>query len=75
VANSYYELGRCKDAVEEGEETLKLAKRFHNDDLFYMRMALSYHKLGDKKSFATYRSLFKTMYRDDARNKYLDKLL
>ena len=74
LTNSYYELGRYKEAVEEGEETLQLAKRFPNDDLFYMRMALSYHKLGDKKSFATYRALFKSMYREDGRNKYLEKL-
>jgi tetratricopeptide (TPR) repeat protein len=75
LTNNYYELGRYKDAVEEGEETLKIAKRFPNDDLFYMRMALSYHKLGDKKSFATYRALFKSMNREDNRNKYLDKLV
>jgi tetratricopeptide (TPR) repeat protein len=74
LTNSYYELGRYKEAVEEGEETLKLAKRFHNDDLFYFRMVLSYHKLGDKKSFATHRAIFRTMYREDSRNKYLDKL-
>jgi tetratricopeptide (TPR) repeat protein len=74
LTNSYYELGRYKEAVEEGEETLKLAKRFPNDDLFYIRMSLSYHKLGDKKAFATYRALFRSMYLEDSRNKYLDKL-
>lgn len=75
LTNSYYELGRYKEAVEEGEETLKLAQRFPNDDLFYIRMALSYHKLGDKKSFAKYRALFSKMFREDNRNKYLDKLV
>ncbi|MBN1571012.1 MAG: tetratricopeptide repeat protein [Acidobacteria bacterium] len=74
LTNSYYEMGRYKEAVEEGEQTLKLSKRFPNDDLFYMRMALSYHKLGDQKCFATYRALFRSMYREDGRNKYLDKL-
>jgi hypothetical protein len=61
--------------VEEGEQTLKLAKRFPNDDIFYMRMALCYHKLGDKKAFATYRALFRSMYREDTRNKYMEKLV
>jgi tetratricopeptide (TPR) repeat protein len=75
LTNNYYELGRYKEAVEEGEQTLKLAKRFPNDDIFYMRMALCYHKLGDKKAFATYRALFKSMYREDTRNKYMEKLV
>jgi tetratricopeptide (TPR) repeat protein len=71
---NYYELGRYKDAVEEGEKTLLLAKRFPNDDLFYVRMALSYHKTGDKKAFIKYRGLFKKLFRDDNWNKHLDKL-
>ena len=71
---NYYELGRYKDAVEEGEKTLKLAPKFHNDDLFYVRMALSYHKLGDNKAFRKYRDLFHTMFKEDNWNKYLDKL-
>jgi tetratricopeptide (TPR) repeat protein len=75
LTDSYYELGRYKEAVDEGEKTLKLARRFPNDDLFYVRMALSYHKLGDKKSFAKYRSLFKNMFREDNWNKYLEKLV
>ena len=75
LTDNYYELGRSKEAVEEGEQTLKLAKKFPNDDLFYMRMALACHKLGDKRAFATYRAMFKSMYRDDSRNKYLDKLV
>jgi tetratricopeptide (TPR) repeat protein len=75
VAINYYELGRCKEAVEEGEETLKLAKRFANDDLLYVRMALSYHKLGDKKSFGKYRTLVRKMYRESNWNKYLEKLV
>ena len=75
LTDNYYELGRYKEAVEEGERTLMLAKRFPNDDLFYVRMALSYHKLGDKKSFAKYRSLFRKMFQDDNWNKYLEKLV
>jgi hypothetical protein len=60
--------------VAEGEETLLLARRFPNDDLFYFRMALSYHKIGDKKSFAKYHALFRKMFPEDGRIKYLDKL-
>ncbi len=74
VTNNYYELGRYKEAVEEGEETILLARRFPNDDLFYVRMALSYHKLGDKKSFAKYHVLFRRMFPEDNRNKFLEKL-
>jgi tetratricopeptide (TPR) repeat protein len=74
LTDNYYELGRYKEAVEEGEKTLLLAKRFPNDDLFYVRMALSYHKLGDKRSFKKYRVLFRKMFRDDNWNKYLEKL-
>jgi tetratricopeptide (TPR) repeat protein len=74
LTNNYHELGRYKEAAEEGEETLLLAKRFPNDDLFYVRMALSYHKLGDKKSFARYRRLFRKMFRENNWNKYLEKL-
>ncbi|MEJ2109866.1 MAG: tetratricopeptide repeat protein [Acidobacteriota bacterium] len=74
LTNNYYELGRYKEAVEEGEKTLKIATRFLNDDLFYARMALSYHKLGDKKSFRKYRTLFKKHFKEENWNKYLDKL-
>ncbi len=74
VAINYYELGRYKEAVDEGEETLLLAKRFSNDDLFYVRMALSYHKLGDNKLFGKYRALIRKLFRDSNWNKYLEKL-
>jgi tetratricopeptide (TPR) repeat protein len=75
LTNNYYELGRYKEAAEEGEKTIALARRFTNDDLFYIRMALSYHKLGDKKSFAKYRSLCRKMFKEDNWNKYLEKLV
>jgi len=75
LTDNYYELGRFREAVDEGEKTLELAKRFPNDDMFYVRMAMSYHKLGDKKSFAKYRTLFRKLFRDDNWNKYLEKLV
>jgi tetratricopeptide (TPR) repeat protein len=74
LTSNYYELGRYKEAVEEGEQTLALAKRFPNDDLFYVRMALSYQKLGDKKSFSKYRTLFRKMFHEENWNKYMEKL-
>lgn len=74
LTDNYYELGRYKEAVEEGEKTLLSTKRFPNDDLFYARMALSYHKLGNKKSFLRYRTSFRKMFPEDNWNKYLDKL-
>jgi len=74
LTDCYYELGRYKEAVEEGEETLLLAKRFPNDDLFYFRMALGYHKIGNKKAFAKYHAVLRKMFPEDSKVKYLDKL-
>lgn len=74
LTNCYYELGRHKEAVEEGEKTLKLARRFPNDDLFYFRMALACQKIGNKRSFAKYHATFKRLFPRDSRIKYLDKL-
>jgi tetratricopeptide (TPR) repeat protein len=74
LTSNYYELGRYGEAVYEGEKTLKLAHRFPDDSIFYFRMALSYYKLGDKKTFAKYRTLCRRLFREDGWNKYLDKL-
>jgi tetratricopeptide (TPR) repeat protein len=74
LTNNYYELGRYVEAVREGEKTLKLGKRFHNDHLFYFRMALSYHRLGDNKTFARYKSLCRRLFPTDSWNAYLAKL-
>ncbi len=74
LTNNYYEIGRYREAVDEGEKTLRLAKRFSNDQLFYFRLALSYHKLGDKKSFDKYRLLCRRIFRDEGWNNYLEKL-
>ncbi|MDR0311420.1 MAG: hypothetical protein LBJ21_07530, partial [Acidobacteriota bacterium] len=73
-ASSYYELGRHHEAVRDGESALKLAQRFPNDDLLYVRMALAFHKLGDKKSFVKYRALVRKLFKDDTWNKHLEKL-
>jgi tetratricopeptide (TPR) repeat protein len=74
TANNYYELGRYQEAVRDGEKALKLAQRFPNDDLFYVRMALAFHKLGDKKSFEKYRAVVRKLFKDDTWNKHLEKL-
>ncbi|MBZ5497266.1 MAG: tetratricopeptide repeat protein [Acidobacteriia bacterium] len=74
LTNNYYELGRYKEAATEGEKTLKIAKRFPGDNLFYFRMALSQYKLGDKRSFAKYRSLCRKRFGGDSWIAYLDKL-
>jgi tetratricopeptide (TPR) repeat protein len=74
LTNNYYELGRYREATQEGEKTIKIARRFHHDSIFYIRMALSHYKLGDKKSFAKYKALCRKMFRDDSWNKYLEKL-
>lgn len=74
LTDNYYELGRYKEAVVEGEKTLALAKRFPNDHLFYFRMALSYFKLGDMKAFAKYRTACRKLFQDDSWNNYLAKL-
>ncbi len=74
LTNNYYELGRHKEAATEGEKTLKLARKFPGDNQFYFRMAMSYFKLGDKKNFRRYRSLYRKRYREDSWMVYLDKL-
>ena len=73
-ANSYYELGRYRDAARDGEKALRSAQRFPNDELFYVRMALAFHKLGDKKSFVKYRGIVRKLFKDDTWNKHLGKL-
>ncbi len=74
LTNNYYELGRYREAVLEGEKTLTLSPRFPNDSIFYFRMALGYHRIGDKKSFTNYRALCRKLFKNDEWNKYLDKL-
>ncbi len=74
LTNNYYELGRYREAVVEGERTLQLAKRFPGDNFFYFRMALASYKLGDSKSFTRYRNLCRKLFKDDGWNKYLEKL-
>ena len=74
LTDNYYELGRFREAVSEGEKTLKIARSFRNDSSFYFRMALSYHKLGDKKNFGRYRNLCRRIFPEDGWNKYLEKL-
>jgi tetratricopeptide (TPR) repeat protein len=74
LAANYCELGRYREAVAEGEKTLKLAKRFPNSNLLYFRLALAYQKLGDRKSFSKYRTLCKKLFPEDTWNGYLEKL-
>ena len=75
LTNNYHEMGRYRDAVEEGLRTLKVARRFHGDSIFYVRLALSYYKLGDKKNFKLYRSLCRRRFRSDSWIAYLEKLM
>jgi len=74
LTNNYHELGRYREAVAEGEKTLKIAKKFPGDNLFYFRMALSYFKAGDKKNFTKYRALCRKRYCEGSWIAYLDKL-
>lgn len=74
LTNNYYELGRYKEAVAEGEKTMTIARRFPNDHLFYFRMALSYHKVNDRRNFAKFRALCHKRFRDNSWIAYLDKL-
>jgi len=75
LTNNYYELGRYHEAVREGRKTLALAKRFNGDNIFYVRLALSYYKLGDKVNFKRYRSLCQKRFRQDSWSSYLEKLM
>jgi len=75
LTSNYYELGRYKEAITEGERTLKICRRFPNDNLFFFRMALSYFKLGDKKNFIRNRNLCRKRFAEDRWIAYLDKLM
>ncbi len=74
LTNNYYEMGRFKEAILDGEKTLRLARRFPDDSLFYFRLALSYFKVGDLNSFSKYRTLCHKLFPKDSWNKYLEKL-
>jgi tetratricopeptide (TPR) repeat protein len=74
LTNNYYELGRCQEAVAEAEKTVKIAKKFPGDNLFYFRLALSYFKLGNKRNFTRYRTLCHKRFSEDSWIAYLDKL-
>jgi tetratricopeptide (TPR) repeat protein len=74
LTNNYCELGRYSEAVAEGAKTVRIARRFQGDNLFYFRMALSYFKLGDKRNFARYRALCRKRFPEDNWIAYLDKL-
>jgi len=74
LTDNYCELGRFREAVLEGEKTLRLARRFPNDQHFYVRMALSYFKLGDMKNFGKYRALCRKLFHDESWDSYLAKL-
>ncbi len=74
LTNNYCELGRYREAVDEGEKTVKIARKFPGDSLFYFRMALSYFKLGAKREFGRYRALCRKRFHDDSWISYLDKL-
>ncbi len=74
LTNNYYEMGRYREAILDGEKTLSLARRFPDDSLFYFRLALSYFKVGDMSSFAKYRTLCRKLFPEDSWNKYLEKL-
>jgi tetratricopeptide (TPR) repeat protein len=75
LTNNYYEMGRFKEAVDEGVKTLKVAKKFHDDNIFYFQLALSYYKLGDNRSFKVFRALCRKRFRNDSWNNYLEKLI
>jgi tetratricopeptide (TPR) repeat protein len=74
LTNNYCELGRYAEAVSEGEKTIRIARKFQDDNLFYFRMARSYFKLGDKRNFARYRALCRKRFPDDNWIAQLDKL-
>jgi len=74
LTNNYYEMGHYQEAIHEGERTLKLARRFPNDNLFYFRLALSHHKVGDLKSFSRYRTICRKYFPEDSWNTFLEKL-
>ncbi|MBM3791752.1 MAG: tetratricopeptide repeat protein [Acidobacteria bacterium] len=75
LTDNYYELGRCREAIDEASKTLKIARKFHGDNIFYVRLALSYYKIGDSANFKRCRALCRKRFRHDSWINYLDKLM
>ena len=74
LSNNYYALGRYPEAVEAGEETLKISDQFHNMKIMLPNLAMSYYQLGQKDKFHFYRDWCNRAFPELRWTKELNKL-
>ena len=74
LTNNYYALGRYREAVEAGEETLKISDHFHNLEIMLPNLALSYYHLGQEDKFQFYRDWCNRAFPDLRWTRELNKL-
>ena len=74
LANNYHDMGRFEEAVEAGEQTLKISDEFHHLEILLPNLALSYHQLGNTKKFEHYRDWCNSDFPELGWTKQLNKL-
>ena len=74
LANNYHGMGRFEEAVEAGEQTLKISDEFHHMEILLPNLALSYHQLGNTEKFEHYRDWCNRDFPDLGWTKQLNKL-
>jgi tetratricopeptide (TPR) repeat protein len=74
LANNYHGMGRFEEAVEAGEQTLKISDEFHNMEIMLPNLALSYHQLGNTEKFEHYRDWCNRDFPELGWTKQLNKL-
>lgn len=74
LANNYHGMGRFEEAVEAGEQTLKISDEFHHLEIMLPNLALSCHQLGDTEKFEHYRDWCNRDFPDLGWTKQLNKL-
>ncbi|MEE8349451.1 MAG: tetratricopeptide repeat protein [Acidobacteriota bacterium] len=74
LANNYHGMGHFEEAVEAGEQTIKISDEFHNVEIMLPNLALSYHQLGNSAKFEHYRDWCNRDFPDLSWTKQLNKL-
>ena len=74
LANNYHDMGRFEEAVEAGEQTLKISDEFHHIEILLTNLALSYHQLGNSEKFEHYRDWCNRDFPDLGWTKQLNNL-
>jgi hypothetical protein len=67
-------MDRFEEAVQAGEQTLKISDEFPNMEILLPNLALSYHQLGNTEKFTHYRNWCNRDFPDLGWTKQLNKL-